>query len=626
MKYFSLSQIKESLRLLRPHHVILGTTFFVLKKEKVPIGKKIKFSLDAANHEFLETHYRIHPKSLHFFRVMRQGNPDKDWNEPDYAGKGLQSVNTRGCPNAFVHDKNDNTWGWSVSYIDALSEKLPRGIKFPLFHLAVWLYREKAWPDNTSREEIENKIIKEYSITKQEIAGLFSTEIVSNLSSNEAFQELPVKWHQVLAGYSTPKDVPPERSGILSYLETQELGPVGQLVFEPSKRLNIVTGDNGLGKTFLLDVAWWALTQDWADKPAWPMSTIARKEAIIKFVVSGNEEGRAVRAKFIQKSSRWELLDDRPTISGLVIYARVDGSFAVWDPINPNLSDFSKNDSWPGAKFSREEVLNGKGHQIEGLIRDWVRWQERPDKYPAFETFKKVLERVSPPDLGKLEIGEPIRFPFDSRLIPTIIHRYGRSPILFESAGVRRIVTLAYLIVWAWEEHKIQAKQAGKKEERQMVVILDEAEAHLHPKWQRVILPALLGIAGDLHQELSLQLIAATHSPLVLASSEPIFEPEQDKLFLLDMGASGKVDFREMPFEVRGSIDSWLTSPLFQLNQPGSSEREHAIREAVRLQESSDVKKNQVEEVTNLLRSSLSPEDAFWVRWIFFAEKHGVRL
>ena len=46
-----------------------------------------------------------------------------------------------------------------------------------------------------------------------------------------------------------------------------------------------------------------------------------------------------------------------------------------------------------------------------------------------------------------------------------------------------------------------------------MIVLVDEAEAHLHPKWQRVILPALLGISSDLNQELSVQWVIASHSP-----------------------------------------------------------------------------------------------------------------
>ena len=358
MKYFSLKQIEEALRLLRAHHTIFGTTFLVLKQAQIPIGKKTHFSLDAANHEFLEKYYRVQPKSGYFFRVTRQGNPTKDWNDPDYAGKGLQSVNTRGCPKAFLHDKNDNTWGWSPDYVEALAEKLPKGIKVPLFHLAVWIHRDMAWANETTREAIVEKFCREFAISPLEKERLFQAEIVSELSEGDAFQSIPVKWHQILASYSTPKDVPPENSGILAFLETESVGPVATLRFEPAKRLNIITGDNGLGKTFLLDLSWWALTENWAERQAW---TDAPANASIKFVVAGTTEARPVTTRFSVQSGKWNISEKRPTISGLVIYARVDGSFAVWDPANRILSSSSEGKHWSGVKFTREQVLGWKG-------------------------------------------------------------------------------------------------------------------------------------------------------------------------------------------------------------------------------------------------------------------------
>ena len=35
-----------------------------------------------------------------------------------------------------------------------------------------------------------------------------------------------------------------------------------------TSRLNLLTGDNGLGKTFILDVAWWVQARKWADLQA----------------------------------------------------------------------------------------------------------------------------------------------------------------------------------------------------------------------------------------------------------------------------------------------------------------------------------------------------------------------
>jgi predicted ATP-binding protein involved in virulence len=43
-----------------------------------------------------------------------------------------------------------------------------------------------------------------------------------------------------------------------------------ELSFSFAPRFNVVTGDNGLGKSFLLDIAWWALTRTWASQVAIP--------------------------------------------------------------------------------------------------------------------------------------------------------------------------------------------------------------------------------------------------------------------------------------------------------------------------------------------------------------------
>ena len=97
--------------------------------------------------------------------------------------------------------------------------------------------------------------------------------------------------------------------------------------------------------------------------------------------------------------------------------------------------------------------------------------------------------------------------------------------------------------------------------------MVDEIEAHLHPRWQRIILPELLKVSGILSSELEMQLMVATHSPLALASAEPVCDATIDKLFQLEATQSGKVVFEESPFVRYGLVDSWLTSDLFDLQQ-----------------------------------------------------------
>ncbi len=47
---------------------------------------------------------------------------------------------------------------------------------------------------------------------------------------------------------------------MLKELHLQQVGSASHFDVEFADRLNIFTGDNGLGKSFLLDVAWWTLT------------------------------------------------------------------------------------------------------------------------------------------------------------------------------------------------------------------------------------------------------------------------------------------------------------------------------------------------------------------------------
>jgi DNA repair ATPase RecN len=55
---------------------------------------------------------------------------------------------------------------------------------------------------------------------------------------------------------------------MLKELHLEYVGPAPQFDVEFGPRLNLFTGDNGLGKSFLLDIAWWVLTNTWVGNPA----------------------------------------------------------------------------------------------------------------------------------------------------------------------------------------------------------------------------------------------------------------------------------------------------------------------------------------------------------------------
>jgi len=261
-----------------------------------------------------------------------------------------------------------------------------------------------------------------------------------------------------------------------------------------------------------------------------------------------------------------------------------------------------------------------------GLIYDWTLWQGSPSSYP-FETLKKVLRRLSPPDLdqgdlGPLEPGKPTRIPGgETRLIPTIQHAYGEEPLVYASAAVRRIVALAYLIVWTWEEHKAQAELNREEPQRRLVILLDEIEAHLHPQWQRTILPALLAIQEDLEADIQVQFLISTHSPLVLASVEPYFDETRDRLFRFDLDDKREVTLAQEPWSKQGDTVGWLTSDVFGLQQARSREAEAAIKAAEALMRGDAMDQypehlGTKEQIHQELLRLLPGHDPFWPRWL----------
>ncbi len=638
--YIHLVRIIEAVANLEFIHPFYGITFLVCKKAELKVGEEILFHIDTLETEFLEEFYQPYKNSDYFFRLSRVSDKAKSWvHKTKYASSTLQSIRTRSAfAAAFIHEKNSTFWGWQPDYLGVLRANLSlniksyRGRKIPLFYLAVWLYRARKWDSKTTPQDIIETFLAEFKINEAE-QELFDLEFDEGLYKKTLLQESPVTSEDLRENVlGLPPDIQPEAGETLAMLELYGVGPAHHLEFEPAKRLNLLTGDNGLGKTFLLECSWWALTGDWTSRQsqANPRTDVNQKSQMSFQIASENSRLEKVTVNYNRQRQKWNEAKERPTIQGLVIYARVDGSFAIWNPIRQSLLGERQSPQLDTAnpaldlQIPSHNVWNGIEGQTEGLVRDWVKWQNSPDKYP-FDIFRQVLRRLSPPDLGILEPGEPIRLAYEPTEIPTLKHPYGEVPIIHASAAVRRILALAYLIVWTWNEHLIYSKMAHKGRQRRIVILVDEIEAHLHPLWQRTVLPALLDISTELSRDLQTQFLIATHSPLVMASAESVFNDETDGLFHIDLTQNGEVEFKEVEFVRQGSVDAWLTSEVFDLRHARSLQSERVIEEAKNLQGKRNPSKEEIQAMTSKLSQTLASHDEFWSRWIYFAAAHGVK-
>jgi AAA domain, putative AbiEii toxin, Type IV TA system len=313
-----------------------------------------------------------------------------------------------------------------------------------------------------------------------------------------------------------------------------------------------------------------------------------------------------------------------------VIYAHADGGFSVWDPARNywlQKNNIDTQERTPAFVFSPQNLWDGLTVNIGGqptrvcggLLADWSSWIK--EKGSSAQHMEGLLCSLVPngdcievAGTGRLSVN-------DVRDIPLIRPPYGGDvPILHASAGVRRAVGLAYVLVWSWTEHLKASALLGERATNRVILLFDEIESHLHPRWQRTILRSVLDSSNTLHENAEVQLFAATHSPLVLASAEPLFDAEKDAWFDFDL-VDKVIELKKRTFVRRGDVSRWLTSDAFDLGEARSEEAEIAITKALAfLREPSLATKELVSEITQDLEASLSDIDRFWVRWAEFSE------
>jgi ABC-type transport system involved in cytochrome c biogenesis ATPase subunit len=420
---------------------------------------------------------------------------------------------------------------------------------------------------------------------------------------------------------------------MLKELHLKGVGPADQFDLECADRLNILTGDNGLGKSFLLDIIWWCVTGRIENPTIVSEEMIDNPEISYHFLIPETNKIESIKSqfKYSKKFSqrRWISTDANVPLvfrNTLAVYIRVDGGISVFISGDKNIIN---NNRFIDFSFSSSEVWNGRRTKNNvscyGLIDDWIKWQNQPDQ-TNFQLLSEVINQLSATD-ETIEIGKPTRISLnDIREIPTIKLPYDTIPITHASAGMKRILSLAYILVWMQSENLIISKMLKQEPAHQLIFLMDEVESHLHPRWQRSIVPAILKVVEKLQQKIDVQAFITTHSPLVLASVEPIFDEEIDKLFLFELNKK-KVTLEEIPWTKQGDVIGWLTSEIFGLKQARSKEAEQAIEAAQAWMRKDSMKQfpdnlRTKEGIHQQLITLLPGHDPFFPRWIVNMEKN----
>jgi predicted ATP-binding protein involved in virulence len=168
-----------------------------------------------------------------------------------------------------------------------------------------------------------------------------------------------------------------------------------------------------------------------------------------------------------------------------------------------------------------------------------------------FSSFEKVKKMICAfiPDCKAIE--------YDDLKVNEIILVFDNGDIIpysMLSDGLRNLLNLVSDL--AWRAATLNPWMGDRINELHGVVLIDEVDLHLHPSWQRMVVPRLLAAFPNV------QFFITTHSPMVLASLKPFIEDALPNIFILK-------DSHITPLlnEKIGAADNWL-SQIFELKEP----------------------------------------------------------
>lgn len=157
--------------------------------------------------------------------------------------------------------------------------------------------------------------------------------------------------------------------------------------------------------------------------------------------------------------------------------------------------------------------------------------------------------------------------------------------------GYRATVTWV-LDMLAWWFLRISSRGGYHVKNIKGIVFVDEIEQHLHPRWQRKIIPLLQSAFPEI------QFILSTHSPLCAAGTADVGE---EKYQIVHMNrVNGKVEPKLIALPIGYRADQILTSDAFGLSDTRNPETEKKISRYRELSGQKDLDSDEKKELDEL--------------------------
>ena len=379
--------------------------------------------------------------------------------------------------------------------------------------------------------------------------SIFLQQIIESLEAQRA----------ATATSTSSADKAPRPSTWLRRLKLQNVGPFDEQEFELNRGWNVLFGDNGVGKSSVLKAIAVALCGQDARPYAEPLIKAGRSSATITLDVASDVDGKIEERKYITQLHRTRSGAEVESIPTRAL--EVENLLSLGFPPLRAMSEGKSTDSGTGVKAGPDPgdllpLISGAPDNRLDKLKNWILDLDHLRKDTGdpveherltralFDFFEVIRDLTPGVDLEFSSIDV-------ARKKVMVTTQDGVIPIDYVSQGT------SSLIGWMGVLWRRLFDMGGKSpmRERHALVLIDEIDAHMHPKWQQTLPVDIRRLFP------SLQVIATTHSPLIVPSLEP-----GEVFSITRTPHTNRIDVEKITENFQGyRADQILTSRLFSL-------------------------------------------------------------
>ena len=364
--------------------------------------------------------------------------------------------------------------------------------------------------------------------------------------------------------------------GKLRTLELHNIGNFKSLQIEFKENWTLLLGDNGGGKSTILRAISLALAGN--DPRAEGMAArLLRTDEESGFIelTLGSPSVTRVRTSLVRDGTRVQIKSPQTTPLqaglGLILgFPALRGvtTTQLTGPTRMDALDPSVDDIAP----LLQEKLDTRLNQLkQWVINAALESEDNPQGRSArmFQTFKDVVRDIVP--------GRHVAFKRVDRRQWTVVLATDDGDVSFDALSQGTSSILAWVGILLQRLYDIYP-EADAPERQMALVLVDEIDAHLHPRWQRKLVTLTRGKFPNV------QVIASSHSPLLAGCMH------RTELLIVERDINtGLMQAKRPREELSGrKADDILTSSLFALPTSRSVDAEEKIKEYFSLFEKYD--------------------------------------